>query len=279
MENVYEKPLFGKIIKIIAYGDENLVGKIVEEGYEEGLRLQKIFNFFDSESGLSMLNKRRKLRVSSELLEVLINALNVAKESKGKYDITLGKAILARKKGDGEINVECSYKDVKIDGYLVELLNEDVMIDLGSIAKGYITDKMGEFMEALGLKEFLIDSRGDILVGGDYEHIIEIQHPRDKQGIIKKIKIRNEGVATSGDYNQFYGNYKKTHILNAKDIISLTVVAQTLEEADALATALFVSDEKEFNKIIKKNKHIKVLKMDNDMKVSMYNGFEEIVNE
>jgi thiamine biosynthesis lipoprotein len=160
MESVIKKELFGSEISfILDEVDETISGDIVEEAFEEGLRLQKIFNFYDEKSELSLLNRKRKLSVSDELLEVLKMALEMGKRTRGKYDITLGKQFRQRKLGSEVEKINCSYKDVKIKGNNVELMNEDVLIDLGSIAKGYITDKMAEILINNGVVSGLIDSR------------------------------------------------------------------------------------------------------------------------
>ena len=284
MENQnFNLKLFGGKIKIIVYTpkkDSQIKTKeIVQKGYIEALRLQKIFNFFDEESELSLLNSKRKLKVSKDLLSVIKKALEFSYLTNGEYDISLGKKILQRKKGEQLKKINSSYKDIEIKSNEILLKNKDALLDLGSIAKGYITDKLGEFLKKEGLDEFIIDSRGDILVSGKNEYLIGVQHPRESKTLFK-LKLKNEAVATSGDYNQFDKIFDKSHIINQKEIISITVIAPKLEEADAYATALFVASEKERNELIKKNKNVKVLIMDKKLNQNMFNNFKEkIYNE
>ena len=66
------KPLFGKNVEIIIYDMKVAAAKkIAMKGYREALRLDKIFNFFDNQSILFRLNKKRKMVVPVEFLEVL----------------------------------------------------------------------------------------------------------------------------------------------------------------------------------------------------------------
>ena len=272
----FKKELFGKEIEIIIYDvDIEIARDIIEEAYKEALRLQKKFNFFDGESELSILNKKRKLKVSDELLKVIKRGLEFSKITNGKYDIAIGKRILQRKTGLEETE-ESSYKDIEINGNDITLKRE-AMIDLGSIAKGYITDRIADFLKSKGVENFIIDSRGDIIAYGNYEYLVEIQHPRKKNEKFYRIKIKNGAVATSGDYNQFYGNFEKSHIINSGEIISLTVVANTLEEADVYSTALFVADEEIREKMIKNNKGVKVLMIMKDLKSKAYNKFKDLI--
>jgi thiamine biosynthesis lipoprotein len=279
-EIIIKKNLFGKEIEIIIYNtDKFLAEETIEETYKEALRLQKIFNFFNKSSELSMLNKKRKLIVSDELLEVLRKSLKFCKLTFGRFDITLGKQIIQRKRGIQITLVKCSYKDIKIMGKEVELSHPDVLIDLGSIAKGYIVDKMIGFMKSKGICSGLIDARGDIFSFGNYSEIIDIQHPRDKNKIVTSIKAKNLGVATSGDYNQYYGAFEKCHIINKKDLISVTIVAPSLEEADLYSTVLFVSGKKGTKKLLDRNKNIKALTIDLNLNINYYNGFEKLIYE
>jgi FAD:protein FMN transferase len=274
----FKKELFGGFIEIVLYDIDKLLGKLIlEDTYNEALRLQKIFNFFDNKSELSMLNLKRDMIVSDDLYNVIIKALKFSEITNGNYDITLGKNILKRKKGEEINNIGGSYKDVKIEGKRIILNKKDLLIDLGSIAKGYITDKIAEFLKLQGIEEGMIDSRGDILFFGDYEHIIEVQDPRDKDKFVCKVKIKNQGIATSGDYKQFDKSYAKSHILNQKDLISVTVIANTLEEADLYATVIFVSSPDQIEKLIEENKTIKVLILDKELSLKMYNGFEDLI--
>ncbi len=276
----FKKKLFGNFIEIKIYNYENLKKTqiILDDLYVEALRLQKIFNFYDEESELSHLNEKRRMKVSKDLIIVLKEAIKFSKLTHGKYDVTLGEIFDRRKKGKRIIKQNCSYEDIKIKGNEVELLNPLVRIDLGSIAKGYITDRLADFLEVRGLKEFLIDSRGDIIVHGNSEHVLGIQNPRGKNSLFN-IKLRNKSIATSGDYNQYYGSCKKSHIINSKEIISITVMGNSLALCDVLATAMFVSSEEERKKIMSKYGNYSIFLIKSDLNEEFYNKFGDYIYE
>jgi FAD:protein FMN transferase len=275
-----QKKLFGDFVDIAVYGvDEHMGKEILELAYAEGLRLQKIFNVFDAHSELSMLNAKKELQVSNSLLGVIKNGLNMSKKTEGKYDITLGKAFLQRKSNLTVKSIDCSYKDVGIEGKKVILKHPDILIDLGSIAKGHIGDKIADYLKGQGIKEGLVDARGDIVFFGKYQHIIGIQHPRDAEKTICSIRLSNQAVATSGDYLQFHESFDTSHILHQQDAISITVVAPTLEEADVFGTALFVLNEHERKNLMLKNEEIKALVITKELHFEMHNGFETLICE
>jgi thiamine biosynthesis lipoprotein len=281
MEEIHvKKKLFGSEVEFIVYDvEENIAKEIVEEAYEEGVRLQKIFNFYDNKSSLSVLNSKRKMKMPEEFIEVLKMALKMCKETNGLYDISLGKQFLDRKSGKEVGEVSCSYKDIYVneETRIVELKNKDVMIDLGSIAKGYIGDAMAEILIESGVISGLIDNRGDIVVYGDKDKEIAIQHPREKESVIGRINVKNGGIATSGDYNQYYGNFDRSHIINKKDYISVTVFASTLAEADLYATVLIVVSKTEIERLLDKNEKVSALCIRKDLNIEKYNNFPRIL--
>jgi thiamine biosynthesis lipoprotein len=273
------RQLFGKEIEIAVRDlDGALVSGIIDDTYNEGMRLSRIFSVFDESSELSLLNKNRKASVSRELMYVISKSLGFSKMTRGEYDIGLGKLIQKRKNMEKEPELHCSYNDIDLRKNVIILKNENVMLDLGSIAKGYIADKMVECLKRQGVLAGLIDARGDIRVFGQHSQVIGIQHPRDRKSLIAQFNLRNSAVATSGDYNQCYGTFEKCHILNKKDAISVTVVAPSLMVADGFATALFVSAKKDRERILAENRAIKTMVIDEDLNLEYHNGFETLVN-
>ena len=270
----YTNILFAGHFQIKAYTNKKFNQKILEDAYEYGKKLEKIFNLYDKDSILSRLNKKRKLKVPKEFIKLLKKAIKASKLTSGDYDITLGKNFLARKKGERLKKLNCSYKDIKIKGNFVELKSPDILIDFGSIAKGYITDKIGDYLKKRKVNSFAINSRGDILVSGSTSQIIKIQHPR-KKGKFASVCVKNSGIATSGDYRQFYGSLDKSHILNKKEFISVTVIAPKLVDADLLATVLIVSNKDRIVRLLKNNKKIKALTIDKNLMVHDYNNFRK----
>jgi FAD:protein FMN transferase len=254
MPNISRKfNLCGGEIEIALYDvDESLANHVLEKVYDEGLRLQKIFNFFDSKSELSMLNRKRKMNVSKEMLEVLKMCLPYCEITSGKYDIAKGKQIKERKSGKEITNLKCSYKDILIEKNTITLNNDNLLIDLGSVAKGYIGDALANFLKEEGIESAYIDLRGDLIIFGKTKEKIAIQHPRQKNKTLFSFETANAAIATSGDYSQYYGDYEKSHIVGKKDIISATVIAETLAEADILATCIMVCGTESLNEFREK---------------------------
>ncbi len=244
-------PLFGGIIEINFHDLDPIFLDSISEGIkDEAYRLQKIFNLFDEKSEINKLNKKRKLKVSKELHEVLRTALNYCELTKGKYDVSKGKEFLYRKKGKN-ITVDCNYKDIRLTDDTIELMNEEIIIDLSSIAKGYITDKIAEFIKNSGIDSFSIDSRGDLLIADD-ELLVEVQNPRNDSSIFT-LSLKNRAIATSGDYKQYFGTFANSHIIGNDEFISSTVIADDLMTADVIATVLLLFDVRQLENFLTNN--------------------------
>lgn len=280
LKSSFKIPFLGGNIEFFLYGiDEVLLPVYEGEAYKEGLRLQKIFNFFDRKSELSELNLHRQITASDELAEVIKKSIEFSKATGGLYDAAKGKQFLQRKSSKKITALSGSYKDIAIKGNWISLQHDDAMIDLGSIAKGYIADMLLRKLKSIGVPMALVNARGDIANYGNYRQKIEIQHPRNPKTKIFPFFLHNQGAATSGDYNQYYGSYNESHIVCSTDLISVTAVAESLMEADAAATSAFVLGSKNIADFALKYPSIKIAAVDNKLDAHFFNNFEELAKE
>jgi thiamine biosynthesis lipoprotein len=231
--------LLGGTLEAVLYGTCN-TERIFSELEAEARRLQKIFDFFDASSELSMLNENRSLIVSRELSDAVAMCLPYCALTGGAYDISLGRQISQRKKGLTEMLAGCSYRDVRVTGNKITLKHPDAFLDLGSMAKGYIGDMLAVYLRKRGVKGAYLDLRGDMVYYGGIERIA-IQHPRKKDEAIYSFEHPDAGIASSGDYRQHYGAFHNSHIINSKDLCSVTVIADTLAEAELLSSCIYVT--------------------------------------
>jgi len=122
-------------------------------------------------------------------------------------------------------------------------------IDLSGIGKGFAVDRVAEALEKAGLEDFVFELGGEIIaVGGEWEVGIETPDPAGRS-IASKVKLKNQALATSGNYRQFkpVPSGLSGHIIDPKtkeSVVrppsSVSVIAKDCATADAWATALFV---------------------------------------
>lgn len=202
------------------------------------------------------------LEISAATAEVLELGLQLAAASGGAFDLTLGrlKALWGfdgdapRVPSDPEIAAALQGigpASLRLEERRVTKGDAALRVDLGAVAKGYAVDRAVAALQAAGIRHASVNAGGDLRLLGDHggrPWRIGIQHPRDPQGVLVTLELADVAVVTSGDYERFFEveGVRYHHILDPRDgrpadaCQSVTVVAASAAEADALATAAFV---------------------------------------
>ena len=207
------------------------------------------------------------VKVHDTVFEVIERAIFFAELSDGAFDPTIGPLVsLWGIGGDtphlpsqGEIDAILplvNWRDIEIDKNTatVFLKRPGMALDLGGVAKGYAADKAEEIVKKARLRRALIDLGGNIVVYGEKPDgspwRVGLQNPLDSRGeIIGTLQVREGSVVTSGVYERNFEAQGITyhHIFSPTDgyparngLLSVTVIAKSSMDADALSTALFV---------------------------------------
>jgi thiamine biosynthesis lipoprotein len=150
---------------------------------------------------------------------------------------------------------------------------------LDGIAKGYIVDEGVKLLREGGYPNVMMEAGGDLLAlgerGTNLPWRIGIQDPRAGMArLLKEIDLTNKAIATSGDYMQTYSpDFRNHHIVNPKTgysspyLASATVIAPTCCQADALATALMVTNIQEGIALLGDLKNVDAILVSKDRKV------------
>ena len=291
----------GTYVRVISPHKE--AAKIAQEEFK---RLEKIFNFYDPNSELSLLNSTYNFPfpASSELIKCIEEAKKVYQLSGGFFDV--GKARLynfwkdiikkKRKIKDKDFNfLKKTVDELKRDSFLdvvidkknrtITLKKKGLKVDLGGIAKGFIIDKVVERLKKKGIKSALIDAGGDIFCLGKYKGRkwrVGIKDPKNKSRVIYSLSLSNQAVATSGSYEQFFefSGRSFSHLIDPfsgfpvnNNILSVTVVAPSATLADSLATTFFIMGYEKTKEFIKRHKDLNIdvfLVLQEDNKEKLY---------
>lgn len=146
------------------------------------------------------------------------------------------------------------YKEIIISQNEITLKDPDAMIDLGFIAKGFIADRLKEFLQANHVENALINLGGNIVTIGSKpdgtDYTIGIQRPFSPQGTyLTSVSVSDYSVVSSGVYERYFkeNDILYHHILDPKtgypvtnNLWGVTILAPTSMEADALSTTSFV---------------------------------------
>jgi thiamine biosynthesis lipoprotein len=227
-------------------------------------RLERLLSKYIADSEISRLNQYGTSEVSLETMYILRKSKEFWLMTEGKFDITVGPLLdlwgFSQKKYRLPTERQISALMPRIGSdkiifqdasNLVKFKVPGMKIDLGGIAKGFVLDCAVRKLKENGIKSCLINAGGQVFCLGDrfgYPWVIAIQNPRDND-LAELLEIKNQAVATSGDYEQFFmvGNRRYSHIFNPQTgypadsgVVSATVIAGDSLTADALSTAIFI---------------------------------------
>ena len=148
------------------------------------------------------------------------------------------------------LDVNININDIKLDGNLYTKYN-GVKIDLGAIAKGYVTEIVSDYLEDNGINNYIINAGGNVKVGKAYDKdsfIVGITDPDNTNSIFTKVNINNLSVVTSGSYQRYCeleGNLY-SHVINpvtkypSNYVKSVTVIGEDSTLCDIYSTYLFL---------------------------------------
>lgn len=159
-------------------------------------------------------------RLSPELAELTARGLEYGALSDGAFDIAIAPVsslwdFTSEEKvipGEAELQANLplvNYQDVTLEGRNLTFQKEGMGLDLGAIAKGYIADKMKEFLQSKGINSAIINLGGNVLcIGSKPDQTpfrIGIQKPfADRSETIATVDITDKSVVSSGIYERFF---------------------------------------------------------------------------
>lgn len=260
--------MMGTFVNITIYHyDQTVANEAIFAAFSELSRIEKLFSSYQVKSDVSRLNDlafKYPVTVSEETYALLQKSVAFSKQNGGFFDITVGKVVdlwgFRTLENQHVPNATAFRKEVNkvgFDGILFLDSNrisfaQDFAITLGGHAKGYAVDMAKSVLLDYDIESFLINAGGDMIAHGvkpNQKHWeIGIQHPR-ADSIIQRVKLNDMAIATSGDYERYFieNGQRYHHIFNPKTgypsshFQSVTVIHESAEMADILATSIFVS--------------------------------------
>ena len=227
------------------------------------------------ESEIYNLNKKRSYTLSPDTIELLKLAILYA--DKDNFNPFLGSLINLWEncKNNNTLPQKEEIALLKASGYPVslEITNNTALfsnplqqVDLGAIAKGYITDKLIKILDEEEVESALIYLGGNIYAKGKKPDQspwrIGIQNPDDDSGYIGILSISDTAVITSGDYQRYFeiNGEKYHHILDPKTgfpansgLRSVTIVTKDALLGDTLSTKCFIEGFHQSKDILKEH--------------------------
>ena len=256
------------------------------------------FHDYENINNIKTINDNAGIKavsVSQEVIDMLLEAKYFYDISYGKIDITAGKMISlwhdAREIGM-ELNTNGEYGEVPNSAELEESIKHKgwdkiiiddenntvfitdpyVSLDVGSVAKGYATQKVAEYLVSEKVKNAVIDAGGNLkALSGKYngkDWITGIRNPNNPSlspddSLLTVQYSGDKSAVTSGDYERAFiakDGKSYSHIIDpdttypADKYRSVTIITTDAGVADCLSTALFCLDYEDGLKVIEQYK-------------------------
>ncbi|UZE94734.1 FAD:protein FMN transferase [Alkalimarinus alittae] len=274
-EHIYEisGPIMGSSyhIKVVLTPDEGVLENLRVGVSDSLIRVDRLMSTYKPDSEISRFNSSPQnewFAVSPETFEVIELGQLISQRSAGSYDMTVGPLVNSWGFGPTGKPVKIPDED-QLQNVLTRVgfthltldaetrsisKSADIYLDLSSIAKGYAVDVVANFLELQGVNNFLVEVGGEIRANGFKPNKepwrLAIESPTaEERSIYKVIELTNAGLATSGDYRNYYeeNGVRYSHTINPltgmpvqHTLTSVSVVRPTSAEADAMATMFMV---------------------------------------
>ena len=226
-----------------------------------------------SDSELSLFNQSKVTDwqvLSEDLFRVIEHGNQVSLVSHGAFDITIGPLVNLWGFGPDpytreipsdsviqSIKQHTGYEKLNFDATTQRISKSDpvVRIDLSGIAKGFAVDKIAQYLNELGITDYLVEIGGELIGKGTnakqqaWQIGIEQANPLQRS-VQRIVGLDNIAMATSGDYRNYFENdgIRYSHTIDPETgkpishtLAAVTVLHSSAMHADALATAFMVS--------------------------------------
>ena len=240
--------------------------------------------------------------ISEDLASLLSQGLSITRESDGAFDIAIAPltslwdftAEDPKVPDDAAIQKAlplCSSDGVTIDGQDITLPSDDIQFDVGAIAKGYIADRLKDFLVKKGVNSAIINLGGNVLCIGSKPDgtpfKVGIQKPfADRNETEAVMDITGKSVVSSGIYERCFkqGGKLYHHILNPQTgypyengLISVTIISDQSVDGDALSTTCFALGLEDGLKFAEK-KGVHAVFITEDYELHYTDGFQDEIN-
>ena len=225
-------------------------------------------NLWVDSSIISKVNRNEEVALDSIFIDNFNIAQEAARLSDGYFDPTISPIVAAwgfsYKSGDSltpqlidSLRQLVDYRNIRIENGKVVKENPAMTLDFNAIAQGYTSDLIARFLESRGVKNFLVDTGGEIMARGEKPDgkpwIVGIEKPAenmDSERIVQtRLALCDKGLVTSGSTRKYVERNGKrySHCINPKtgypvehQLLSVTVMAENSVWADALASICMV---------------------------------------
>ena len=282
------------VMTLKAYG-KNAKAAITQAKKEISF-LDSALNRKKADGEIYKINESGSGEVSDTTAEIIDKAVEISKSTDGAFDITIApvmdlwgfytKEFYVPDKDETTAALKkVDYKNIIGDNKRV-ILKNNAQIDLGGIAKGYLSDKIAEIFENYGVSSGILSLGGNVMAIGKKPDgncwNVAVENP-DGSSFIGYLEVTDACVVTSGGYQRFFEKDGKVyhHIIDTRTgtpansgLKSVSVICESGALADGLSTALFVMGLEKGIDYWRENDGFDIVFVTDDGKIYITSGIE-----
>lgn len=280
------------------------VAAALDAAFAELDQIENVLSLYRPHSELCRLNAQGHLdQPHPYLMQVLRASLAMSQRTSGAFDVTvqpLWKAHAQAQKNGGEPDAlaianarqAVGYQRISIHKDRIAFIASDgptnapMSITFNGIAQGFAVDRVKAVLQAHSITSALLDV-GELAALGRNQDAqpwqVGIQHPREPDAYAALAKLDQRSLATSGDYaTSFTPDRTSHHLIDPRtgqspgELASVSIVAPTAMEADALSTALFILGYDKSMALIDQSRNVDALFVFKDGRQAITPGFPQM---
>ncbi len=276
--------VMGTVAEIqIIHDDAPTAYRIIDQAFAEIRRIEQLMSRFQAGSDVGRANEfafEQPVPISQETAGIITKAFRWAAVTDGMFDPAIGKLSeiwdIKNRTTPPETNQWTHlsnrhfYQQMQLETKegqpMLRFFNSDVKLDLGGIAKGYAADRAIQVLTDEGIEQALVNLGGDVVALGEKRNDrgwkVGIKDPNHPHQIAKVLNLKNQAVATSGNYEQYFISQASLyhHLIDPglarpgrSSFHGLTVIGTNGCDADALATGLFFFSKEQTLQLLETN--------------------------
>ena len=259
-----------------------------------------------NEASSNSANPQTTFTVSDELKDIVEFSLKYGSLSDGALDISIAPLSSLWDFSNLEHKTEppaeslitpakalVNYKDISLSGNTLTFAKPGMQLELGAVAKGYIADRVKDFLLSKGVTSAIINLGGNILLVGskpnDVAFNVGIQKPfEDRDSVVVAIsELKDCSMVSSGIYERYFYDKNGTfyhHILDSKTgypcdagLLQVTIISKESATGDALSTACFALGLEKGMALINSLPDVYAAFITSDGKLHFSDGFLETI--
>jgi len=250
--------------------DQEYLRAVGDEAFAAVDALDRTINYWREDSEISAVNREaadHPVKCSDNLFSLLRYCRKVWDETDGASDITVGPLVelWGFYKKEGHLptpeELQVALDKVGMDKVVLDeqartvyFSRPGMRLDLGGIGKGLAVDRAAGVLREKGIKSALLSfgTSSVVAIGVPPDQPagwkVKLRGPYNREDTIGAVFLKDESLSTSAGYERFFdlGGKKYCHIFNpktgmpAEGVFSVSVIAPTGRETDALDTGFFV---------------------------------------